>query len=307
MEYKQMLYSKNGLTTMSLAKLFLTLEIGGKIPTVTELNEIIPLARGTIQNSIKTLQNAKAIKLEARGHLGTFLVNKNMTILLKLSGITSVVGVMPLPYSKRYEGFSTGIIVSLENQYNVPVSMAYMRGAQNRISMLLSDRYDFAVISKYAALEMMKKGDFIKIIKSFGPYSYLSNHIVVFHDKNAKEIQDGMKVGIDKDSIDQFKLTEHVCKGKKVEFVNLGYSQIIHKVMNGEIDAAVWNEDEIIDKLLDVNYIKIKPSDVSDTEAVIVVDSKKTEMAAIIDKMIDADMVLENQRLVMEGKIIPSY
>ena len=71
MKYKEMLYSKNGLSTMALAKLFLGLK-RGKIPTVTELNDKIDLARGTIQNSIKMLQSQGAIRLESRGHLGTF-------------------------------------------------------------------------------------------------------------------------------------------------------------------------------------------------------------------------------------------
>ena len=61
MKYKEMLYSKNGLSTMALAKLFLGLKEGEKIPTVTELNDKIDLARGTIQNSIKMLQSQGAI------------------------------------------------------------------------------------------------------------------------------------------------------------------------------------------------------------------------------------------------------
>lgn len=307
MEYKKMLFSKNGLTTMQLAKGFIKCQIGEKIPTITELSERYPIARGTIQNSIKMLQNAEAIRLEARGHLGTFLIAKDMSILLKLAGITSLVGVMPLPYSKRYEGFSTGIIVALENQYNVPISMAYMRGAQNRIGMLLSDRYDFAIISKYAALKMIEKGNYIRIVKSFGPYSYLSRHVVVFHDEHTREIQDGMKIGIDKDSVDQSSLTERICKGKNVQFVHIEYSQIIRKIKDGTIDAAVWNEDEITDNLLEVNYTVLEQEDLSDTEAVLVVDVHKTEVATLLDEIVDVETVLENQKLVMEGKIAPSY
>lgn len=66
------------------------------------------------------LQENGAIKLESKGHLGTFLIAKNTAILLAFAGITSIVGVMPLPYSKRYEGFATGLIVAMENQYNLP-------------------------------------------------------------------------------------------------------------------------------------------------------------------------------------------
>lgn len=307
MKYKEMLYSKNGLSTMALAKLFLSIKEGEKIPTVTELNERIDLARGTIQNSIKMLQNQDAIRLESRGHMGTFLKKKNMRILLDFAGISSIVGVMPLPYSKRYEGFATGIIVALENQYDVPVSMAYMRGAQNRISMLLSDRYDFAIVSKFAAEEMQKKHVDIQIVKSFGAYSYLSNHIILFHDPKQTKIQDGMCVGIDKDSVDQSQLTMNVCQGKQVTFVPLEYNQILEKTLSGEIDVAIWNEDEITDKLISINYQPIQMSDTSDTEAVLIVDSRKKEMAALLSDMVDVQTVLSNQKLVLEGKITPSY
>ena len=183
MNYQQMLLSKNGFATMKLAKEFLKYSIGSNIPTITDLCEEMDIPRGTVQNSLKFLQTNKAIRLESRGHLGTFLIEKNTRILLEFSGITSIVGVMPLPYSKKYEGFASGLIAAMENQYNVPAYMAYMRGAVNRIGMLLSDRYDYAVLSKYAANQFLKKNDSIMIVKSFGINSYLSEHIVIFHNK----------------------------------------------------------------------------------------------------------------------------
>lgn len=307
MDLKKILYSKNGLSTIALAKIFLTIDEGEKIPTVTELNASVGQARGTIQNAIKALQNNHAIQLEARGHLGTFLIHKDVNKLLALADITSIVGVMPLPYSKRYEGFASGIIVALENKYNIPISLAYMRGARNRVAMLLSDRYDFAIISKFAAEEMKKNGIDLEIVKSFGPNSYVSNHIVAFHDHNVSEIQNGMKVGIDKDSSDQMKLTEMVCEGKEVEFVNVEYTQILKKIYNGELDAAVWNEDEVKDKLVDINYVVFHNQNILDTEAVLVVDSRKKGMGSLLKKMIDTSIVLETQQLVLKGLVTPSY
>jgi len=307
MDYQQMLLSKNGLATLNLSREFLKYSIGSKIPTVTDLSEKCSLARGTIQNSIKFLQTNNAIRLEARGHLGTFLVSKNTRILLEFAGITSIVGAMPLPYSKKYEGFATGLIVAMENQYNIPASMAYMRGAINRIGMLLADRYDYAVVSKYAALEFMKKNKKILIVKSFGAHSYLSEHIVIFHDSEVNEIQNGMKIGIDVDSIDQKNLTEKVCAGKAVEFIQVDYSQILERVLSGDIDAAVWNKDEVTDKIVKINYITVDLQDVEDTEAVIVVSSEKPEIASLLKEIIDADTVMNIQKLVLEGKITPSY
>lgn len=307
MDYHEKLMSKNGLSTMTLAKEFLNCDVGDKIPTVSELNGKIGLARGTIQNSIKFLQLNGAIKLESKGHLGTYLMNKNTLILLAFAGITSIVGVMPLPYSKKYEGLATGLIVAMENQYNVPASMAYVRGAENRIAMLVADRYDFAVVSKYAAVNFKKRKDIIEIVKEFGPHSYLFKHVILFHDNNATNIVDGMKVGIDVESIDQRVMTEKVCQDKDVQYVRLGYNQILEKLQDGTIDAAVWNEDIIKDKMLHLNYRIVDLTDDGNTEAVIVVNKDRPEMKKMIGDLIDVETVLNIQKLVLEGRITPSY
>ncbi|TGY66169.1 GntR family transcriptional regulator YhfZ [Dubosiella muris] len=307
MDIQNLLYSKNGLSTKTLAKRMLCFEEGERIPTVTELNNEIHLARGTVQNAIKLLQKSGAVTLEAHGQSGTILKKKDVRKLLEIAGISHILGVMPLPYSKRYEGLATGLVADLENRYDIPVSLAFMRGSKNRMSMVLCDRYDFAIVSRYAAEQMIEAGMDIEIVKSFGPYSYLSQHILAFHDPDVKEVVDGMKIGVDQSSVDQKKMTEIACVGKNVRFVNVEYTQILQKVMSGEIDAAVWNMDEIQEKLYDMNYLGLSIDDDKDTEAVIVVNRARREMVAIIDDLIHTNTVRRNQQLVMEGKLIPSY
>ena len=307
MDYGQLLLSKHGFATHNLAKYFLTIDVGSKILTVSEFSDAYNLARGTVQNSIKLLQDNEAIILESRGHLGTFFVKKNFHILLKLSGINSILGAMPLPYSKRYEGLATGLISSMDNQFDLPTSLAYMRGATKRISMVLADRYDFAVISKFAATEFAKINQEIQIVKSLGKHTYLSEHIIVFHDVNIKEIKDGMIIGIDVDSIDQKKMTEKACENCKVEYVQIDYSQILSKIKSGEIDAAIWNKDEITDKVSNVNYVSFEFDDYNDTEAVIVCKSSSNEIAKILKDIIDTKLVIDVQQLVLDNKITPSY
>ena len=266
------------------------------------------MARGTIQNALKFLIDQNAIELESRGHLGTFLKKKNMRALFGFAGIDSIVGVMPLPYSKRYEGLATGLITGLENQYDIPMSLAYMRGAQNRIAMLMDGRYDFAIVSQYAAQGIIKNDKAkIRIVKSFGRQSYLANHILLLHDKNANGIRDGMRIGVDKDSVDQMKLTEKVCKDYTVEFVPMNYNNVIDFVVKGKVDAAIWNEDELQDKALDINYIEVNSDHQADTEAVLVVKRENETMFRLLDEIISVETVLDTQRLVMEDKISPSY
>lgn len=306
-DLKNLIMNKNGLVSMTLAKIFLQLNVGDKIPTFSELSEQIGIARGTLQNAMKLLTKTKAIELDSRGHLGTFIIQKNMKILLEFANITSLVGVMPLPYSKHYEGLATGIISAMENEYNIPVNLAYMRGARKRLSMMLESRYDFALVSKLAFEEVSEQGADICIIKDFGPKSYLSNHVIVLNDLNAKGIEDGMRVGIDNDSIDQTNLTYHVTRNHKVKLVDLDYNQILNKLKSGEIDAAVWNEDEIRESYPGTKYIHIEDIDENDTVAVIVAKRSETELCNLLTQLINIETVLSIQHLVALGKMIPRY
>ena len=182
------LHSKSYTVTQSLANYFMSLDEGVRILTISEFLERIDVARGTIQNSLLVLKESGAVKLSSRGKLGTFLDSKDNNILMKFAGIDSIVGVMPLPYTKLYEGLSTGIIESMS--VNVPVYMGYMRGAQKRIEMVQNGRYDFAVVSLYAALEFQEYNpDAITIAKRFGKYTYLKGHTLVLRDAKFDKIR----------------------------------------------------------------------------------------------------------------------
>lgn len=306
-DVKNLIMNKNGLVSMTLAKILIQLNVGDRIPTFSELSEQTNVARGTLQNAMKLLQTTHAITLESRGHLGTFLMDRNMKVLLEFANITSLVGVMPLPYSKHYEGLATGIISAMENDYDIPVNMAYMRGARKRLSLMMEGRYDFALASKLAVNDSIQQGTQLQIIKEFGPKSYLSSHVIVFSDPNSNSIEDGMRIGIDNDSTDQSKLTYHITANHKVHYVNLNYNQILNKLRSGDIDAAVWNEDEIRESYPNIHYKAIDGIDENDTIAVIVANKNAIELCALLTQLIDVDTVQSIQHLVAHGKMIPRY
>ena len=140
------LFNKNSSTIIALSKLFLSMEIQDKVPTFEQLSKDLMVARGTIQNSIKILQDEKAIEILPRGRKGTFLVDKDIEKLIYYANIRNLLGAMSLPYSKIYEGLATGLISSLKNKYQIPVNMSYMRDATQRIDEMLDGRYDFIII-----------------------------------------------------------------------------------------------------------------------------------------------------------------
>lgn len=301
------LISKNASTVQALAKYFITIEANSRILTVSEFETLIDAARGTIQNSLKLLSHAKAITLKSRGHLGTFLIEKDLTKLLNFAEISFLVGAMPLPYSKLYEGLSTGLIQTMENKLNIPVNLAHMRGAHQRIQMVLNGRYDFAVVSKYAALHYLEAYEDINVVIEFEENSYLHNHVLMFNDPKHTAIQEGMRVAIDYDSIDQSALTLEATKGIDVELVSISYNQFVEKLNNKEIDAAIWNGDEITNKFKVENIKDLSLNNKDNTIAVIIIDKERQELKNLITQLIDVDEVMRIQNSVLDGTMIPSY
>lgn len=308
MDYKNQLMSKNGLAVLRLANVLLKYQVDDRTPTVTELSEKLGISRGTAQSALKTLQANHAIEIVSKGHLGSYVVSKNDKILLELAGINLLVGAMPLPYSRKYEGLATGIITTMENKHGIPMTLSYMRGAKNRIAMVLENRYNFAVVSKYAAKEFMKAHqNNIEIVSEFGEKTYCSSHVILFHDRKVKEVKDHMKIGIDRDSIDQSDMTKRICGDKKVKYIPVESSNLLHLVEKGEIDAAVWNEDEIIDKMTNINYQTVSIDENDDTNAVVVTAANSPQMTELLRHMLDVKEILRIQEFVMQGKMTPSY
>ncbi|NPV43845.1 MAG: hypothetical protein HPY70_07720 [Firmicutes bacterium] len=305
------LLTKNGIAVTMLAREMLSLKSGDRIETIGEYAKKFNLGRGTIQTALKYLEDNKAIELEPRGHLGTYINNIDYKKLWEFVGLTIVSGVMPLPYSKRYEGLATGLYKVFEKG-KIPFNMAYMRGSERRLEALSNGKYDFAIMSMLAARLYIESGKNLKIVVDFGPNTNVSTHRVIFSDNRKNVIEDGMKVAIDPTSLDQFILTYYECEGKDVEFIELPYNQIIPHIMEGKIDTAVWNYDEIIDRGL---YIKNEPlkSEKSrkisedNTRAVLVVKRDNFGVDKIISRIVDKEEVIKIQEQVLANKIFPEY
>lgn len=308
---KRKLMSKNGEVAMLLARELISYGVGDRIRTVGDYADNFKTGRGTVQSAIKLLENEEALKLESRGHLGTFVLTIDYKKLWNISDFGVIMGVMPLPYSKRYEGLATGLYKAFEKA-DIPFSLAFMRGAGKRIQALDFGKYDFAITSKLAAAHEKNKFEFIDVMHIFNEGSYVGEHKILFKDDGVNQIEDGMRIGIDTDSPDQFLLTKYECEGKNVKYVETSYNQIVEKLKNKEIDAAVWNEDEIKEKGLKFNMHKLKnPKSLeinkNDTMAVMVINNNNLELENIIRKFIDMDFIEKIQTKVLDGTMIPMY
>lgn len=306
MEIKNKLMQKIGLMSTNLSTELIQLDAGDRIPTVAMLSEKYQTARGTVQSALKILQDYDAIKFESKGHLGTYITYIDHLKLLEVAGINSLVGVMPLPYSKRYEGLATGIFNTL-NDEGLAVNLAFMRGANHRLKALKDERYDFAVTSRLTADYYIKNDEPIEIVAAFGDYSYVNEHVLVVREDFNSEFKKGIKIGIDKSSIDQFVLTLSYFKNYEVEYINMSYNSFKTAIKSKEIDAAIWNKDDIDDNEMKTINISKEHIGISDTEAVIITEKKNIILPKLFSKKLDREKVLKFQREVLAGIIMPNY
>lgn len=309
MDQLENLFTKKGIILQKVAEDLLFIEVNERLPKVGDFAVKYQVGRGTIQAVLKKLEDESCIRLEARGHLGTFLRNKNISNLLRFSGANQITGVMPLPYSKKYEGLATGITSQFE-QLGISLNIAFMRGSKPRLNGVKDGRYDFALVSKFSAIEEMKKDRSLKIALEFGSKTYVSEHAVIFSDPDKKNIRDGMKVGIDSFSTDQQILTNAEVQGlNNIEYLEFNYMHLLQHLKAQTVDAMIWNVDEI-----DHTTYNIRPLtsplaiqfEKQMNEAVCVIHSENRKMEYILH-LLSLTRIVETQKQVVKGDVIPKY
>ncbi|CDQ40338.1 MULTISPECIES: GntR family transcriptional regulator YhfZ [Virgibacillus] len=303
------LFSKNGLAAKEIAYQMLYIEEGERVPKVSDLAAELDIGNGTVQGALKVLENLHAIRLEPRGHLGTFLRKKDIILLREIAGVGSLIGAMPLPYSSMYEGLATGLIEASESMLT-NIDLAYMRGSKQRLESLKSRRSDFAIMSELAAEQEIVNDENLEIALNFGPQTYVSTHQIFFTGNLNNQISDGMKVGIDYTSVDQSQITLLECENLQVEFVPVNYMQLFDMLLNGDIDAAVWNADENRSKrrfqIGDFKSEKAKKVSVKASTSVILIEKDRHEVKDYISGL-DKDVILDIQQKVVKKEKLPHY
>lgn len=303
------LFSKNGLAAREIAEKLIHIDEGDRIPRVSDFAKRLSLGNGTVQGALKVLRELRAIQLESRGHLGTYIVRKDLHLLKEIAGIGSLIGAMPLPYSSRYEGLATGLI-EVSDHLLKRVDLAYMRGSKQRLAALKSRRYDFIIMSKLAAEEELKNDGNLQVALNFGPQSYVTSHQIFFANKKHKRITAGMRVGIDYTSIDQSKITLLECEGIPVELIPVTYMQLFDMLLQGDLDAAVWNADENrATETFEVGDFQSKKAmqlSKSASTSVILIEKDRTDvMESLLE--LDKDRILTIQHQVVAKEKLPHY
>lgn len=306
---KEEFLNKTGKAIQQVSCDLMLLSEGESIPVISEFQERYGMSRGTVQNALKYLKEEGFIETVSHGPNGTILKSVDYPKLQKIVLDGTIRGTMPLPYSKLYEGFATGLYEAFHLE-EIPLSMAYVRGSKERLDLTSEKTMHFSIVSKLAAMKMIEAGGDLEILKDFGPYSFLSKHVMIFSNPSSDSIIEGMRVGIDYSSFDQQILTESATVGKKVELVEIPSHQLIYSLEQGIIDVGIWNFDEIKDRKLDhLNYQFLEDSenDKLSSTAVCVIQRDNLILKKILMNVIDEEIILSIQQNVRKGKIIPHY
>ncbi len=302
------LYQKIGIVVNRLAQDLLTRQAGDRIPSISEYQEKLQVSRGTIQNALSYLKENRAITLVSRGHLGTFIEEMDYRQLQECSFNKELLGSMPLPYSLGYQGLATALFQVLKPY---AFNLVYARGSESRLKLLSSDVCQFTVCSRYAAEEAIRCHEDIEIAVDLGPGSYLTRHVLVFREPGRTDIESGMRIGYDRASLDHRHLTEMITTGvRNIELVDLKAHQTIRAIRSGEIDAGVWNLDDIMESgYTDLNVVPIRQSTdgVAFSSAVLVIHRGDENMAQLLRQHVDPHTVRDIQTAVREERIPSDY
>ncbi len=299
--------NKSAQTLLKVAVALCGVPVGSKIPTISELEGRCESSRGNIQKALSTLKQTGAVELEAHGQSGTFLTFIDYLALARALGTQHLTGTMPLPYTLRYEGLATSLYTLL-NADGIRAYITFLRGSEARVQMLLDESADYAVMSRMAYDEYAASGLPIQAAVECEPLSYVGHHVVLLRGDEPDDWM-GARVGIDESSVDQRTLTRRYFEGRDVRYVPVQYTQIVDQLMSGNLDAGIWNEDDVHVQAADLKqlYVDAAVTSRDNTRAVIVVRNDDSFTRELLKVLATPTKIEKLQQQVMRGELAVRY
>jgi hypothetical protein len=313
----EMAFSKNQRAVQLLARDLLCRDVGARLPTSLQYQELLGVGSGTVQKGLRVLESVGGVGLRARGHQGTFLVAREIGRLWAIAGLGAVTGAMPLPDSPEGSGLAAGLRAEFD-LLGVQLQMLYLPGTLRRLEMVRQGRADFAILTR-GTIESEHENDLIGhwIELDLGPHSYYSSgSMVVLMNSRAAEAGDAAihTVGVDRGSHAHTKLT----LAEFPESVGYHYeSEVCPRlpaaIAEGRIDAAIWHRT-VLRFPIELAGIRVRPLQERQTldlleslgRAVLVARNDKRELDAVVCKL-DVGRLRDMQERVVRDEIPAIY
>ncbi|MCL2831796.1 MAG: hypothetical protein FWD78_01370 [Treponema sp.] len=305
MNTEKKLLNKNAQAIIKLSGTLGRYRRGDRLPRVSDLAREIGLSVGTTEYGLNYLREKDVITVTSKGHLGSFIEKIDYEKLPDLSGNNVMACVMPLPYSLRYEGLATAFC-ELGNQTG-KFFLAFMNGSSRRIKALTGKRYDCALVSRMAADEAISQGCQIEVAVDYGPRSYLETHVLVHRTKTPGRIR---TIGLDSESLDQKLLSRSfLAMHPGVKVVNLPYTNIIRRLLEGDVDATIWNLDYIREHqpLLQFTNLQLPQTELAMTQAALIIRLGDAAAQNYFTARFPKSKILKTQEAVFNLRRLPEY
>jgi hypothetical protein len=216
---------------------------------------------------------------------------------------------LTLPSFVKAEGLATAIY-SLLDQAGFETYLTYIRGSINRISALREGRCSAVVMSLLAAENLCGEGE--EIILTLPPQSFVTDHRVFFRTQPSHPAQP-LRVGIDADSYDIKYITELEFSRQNIELVPVPFVQIDLHLEKSAVDAAISNIDHLERQTgRGISSRPLSPTVLEhlqdrDTSAALVIRAGDTATRRVLRDILDAQKLLDIQKKVVDGLVVPRY
>ena len=317
----QSAYRKEWYVGACIAKGFLGMPTGSRIPTITEYAADFNCSRGIVQNALAQLEEKQAILLDRQGKRGTFLVSKEDEALFRFSGLSHLTASMPPPINRHFAGLATGICQEMSS-CPVPFTFAFVQGSKNRVQSLISGAYDFVVTTQYSAELYAKKYPEVEIAFTFRNCQYALPHKLYISQPGKKNIEDGMTVAVDPSSYDQVAITRELCRGKKVQIREMPFVTALYAFYTGKLDCLVFRDsmgsegDNLLNLVMKkeqhipmecISEIPILKGDPAMEQAAALIHRDNYGIKGILQNYLLDERIGNIQKKVMDGSMLPQF
>jgi hypothetical protein len=298
--------------TRLLARDFMRLEEGDRLPTVRALAAEHGASLASVQTALARLETEGAVTIVRRGRLGAYLESRSLPGLWESSDGPPLIMALPLPTNLRGQGLATAVKASLE-EAGLDTFLTFVRGSRNRLRALEEARCHIVVMSGLAA--SIAKGPGLMVatlpVQTFAEQRRVFEHRI--DPKETRGPRQPLRVVVDSESSDLQRLTELEFEGQDVQFIESVYMQSIALIESGKADAAVWDLDETTRRL--PPHVTSRPlsphvRDVvgdSETRVAFVTRADDPATQVIVDHYLKPERIVEIQQKVLAGELVPGY
>lgn len=314
-------YRKEWYVGTSIAREFIGMPTGSRIPTITDYTSAFECSRGIVQNALNELEERHAVTLDKQGKRGTYLLGKDEEQLFRLSGLTHLTASMPPPMDMHFAGLATGICSGM-SQCRLPFAFAFVQGSGNRVQALLSGAYDFVVISQYAAQCYVGQYPQLQIAFPFTECEYSRPYKLYINQPGKQQLEDGMTIAIDPTSWDHVAITKKICEGRDIHIMEMPFISGLYAFYTKKIDCIVFREgmsignDNLLTQTLkkesmvstdQISEIPLKEAAREMQLPVALINRDNYGIAGILKKYLSGEAVGAIQKQVLSGKMVPQF